>query len=179
VVEEKVKSVFTSLFEKVLNEQKCLDSAVGKSVFEKYGSYEELYRYWLVAPLFSAGYGNIEYEKIYPGQEPGRGRKASCDIVADDRLWIELKFCYSDTVYTDKELLKDPERLNSLKDEGITRVYCMVCITENEQMGSKLSQANSKITKIVGKEPEVFSKKIGISDANGQNEHFQLFVWTW
>jgi len=175
----KLRRVFSMLLEKALAEKKNLYNVFGTREFGRFGSYEELYRYWLLIPLFKEGYKNIKSNEEYPDQKERREGKQYCDIVADETLWIELKTWCPTTVNFYKLIKHDPERLNSIKKDGIVRVYCIACITENELIPDDLSKIQKQITESIGKEPMTFSEKNETVNNSRPEEYLRLFVWVW
>ena len=180
---EKMPAIFQSFFKRILEEQKRLDMETGSGMFEKLAFSENVYRYWLIAPLYSAGYTDIEFEKVYENQGiPRGGRRPACDIVAKgtDTLWIELKFAYSNTGYTTEELLRDVTRLNEIKQDNVGHIYCLVLITETGGLPPQIQDIDRHIHQNeITAENAKFSEKIGTLGKGWPDAHVQAVAYYW
>ncbi len=176
--EKEVEDGLRAFISKIHDEAEDINKIGQPDSFEKYASYEELFRYWLTKTILSRDHKEIEHQKRYP--HPNQRKK--CDIVVENSLWIELKFCpftIFSCEYSQNELIEDVLRLQSIKTDATQCLYCIIVVSPDGKIPRKIQKTKDNLQGILTKSPIILSERVGTGTGEYPNAEIKVLGWFW
>lgn len=170
---QNIDLVLNDFFATMMKESYDINNIGGIGAFEKYASFEELFQYWLAKSFLAKGYKTLEREKHYPN------KRDKCDIVVDDSLWVEMKYCQF-TVwgcgYAPGDIIEDIESLQGMKSSGKQCLFTMIVISPTRDNPKKIENMIKSVSVALNREPAILSDKL---PSKSPDAHIKLISWCW